>query len=150
MISISRYFIKTSILCFSLGMSCGIWQYGHHAFGWETPYTITMAHSHVILIGGMVNMIIGVAVWLFPRSKKGYKFYDPNIIWATYLILTASTITRFCAELLAGITMNQSWLVIGFWTSTIQLITLAVIFSQLWDRVRSKGSYIREAAGETF
>jgi len=150
MISISRYFIKTSILCFGLGMSCGIWQYGHYAFGWEAPDTITMAHSHVILIGGMVNMIIGVAVWLFPRSKKGYRFYDPKIIWITYLILTLSTITRFCVELLAGITLNHSWLIIGFWTSVLQMTVLAIIFFQLWDRVRSKGSYIREATGETF
>ncbi len=150
MISLSRYFIKTSILFFGLGMVSGIWQYGQYAFNWNVPGTIRLAHSHVILIGGMVNMIIGVAVWLFPRTKKGYKFYDPKIIWVSYLALTTSTIARFSAELLAGITTKQSWLVVGFWTSLIQLITLAIIFFQLWDRIVPKGSYHRENLGEQF
>ena len=146
----SRYFIKTSFLCFGLGMMSGIWQYGHYVYDWAAPDTLIMAHTHIILIGGVMNMIIGVATWFFPRSKKGYRFYNPQFMWSLYWVLSFATIGRFVVEILAGYQQVPVLLIIGFWTSVLQMTVLAIIFFQLWDRVRSKGSYIREATGETF
>ena len=146
----SRYFIKTSFLCFGLGMMSGIWQYGHYVYDWTAPDTLIMAHTHIILIGGVMNMIIGVATWFFPRSKKGYQFYNPQFMWSLYWVLSFATIGRFVVEILAGYQQVPVLLIIGFWTSVLQMTVLAIIFFQLWDRVRSKGSYIREATGETF
>ena len=146
----SRYFIKTSFLCFGLGMMSGIWQYGHYVYDWAASDTLIMAHTHIILIGGVMNMIIGVATWFFPRSKKGYRFYNPQFMWSLYWVLSFATIGRFVVEILAGYQQNRELLIIGFWTSVLQMTVLAIIFFHLWDRVRSKGSYIREATGETF
>ena len=146
----SRYFIKTSFLCFGLGMMSGLWQYGYYVYGWTAPHTLTMAHTHIILIGGVMNMIIGVATWFFPRSKKGYKYYNPQLMWTLYWILTATTLSRFFVEILGGFKLLNAFITVGFWVSVLQLITLVFIFFQLWDRVRSKGSYIRELDGETF
>ena len=146
----SRYFIKTSFLCFGLGMMSGIWQYGHYVYDWAASDTLIMAHTHIILIGGVMNMIIGVATWFFPRSKKGNRFYNPQFMWSLYWVLSFATIGRFVVEILAGYQQNRELLIIGFWTSVLQMTVLAIIFFQLWDRVRSKGSYIREATGETF
>ena len=146
----SRYFIKTSFLCFGLGMMSGIWQYGHYVYDWAASDTLIMAHTHIILIGGVMNMIIGVATWFFPRSKKGYRFYNPQFMWSLYWVLSFATIGRFVVEILAGYQQNRELLIIGFWTSVLQMTVLAIIFFQLWDRVRPKGSNIREATGETF
>ena len=146
----SRYFIKTSFLCFGLGMMSGIWQYGHYVYDWAASDTLIMAHTHIILIGGVMNMIIGVATWFFPRSKKGYRFYNPQFMWSLYWVLSFATIGRFVVEILAGYQQNRELLIIGFWTSVLQMTVLAIIFLQLWDRVRPKGSNIREAMGETF
>ena len=146
----SRYFIKTSFLCFGLGMMSGIWQYGHYVYDWAASDTLIMAHTHIILIGGVMNMIIGVATWFFPRSKKGYRFYNPQFMWSLYWVLSFATIGRFVVEILAGYQQNRELLIIGFWTSVLQMTVLAIIFFQLWDRVRPKGSNIREAMGETF
>ncbi len=146
----SRYFIKTSFLFFGLGMMSGIWKYGHYVYDWTAPDTLIMAHTHIILIGGVMNMIIGVATWFFPRSKKGYQFYNPQFMWSLYWVLSFATIGRFIVEILAGYQPNREILIIGFWTSVLQMTVLTIIFFQLWDRVRPKGSYIREATGETF
>jgi len=146
----SRYFIKTSFLCFGLGIATGFWQYGHFVFDWSAPSTLIMAHTHIILIGGMMNMIIGVATWFFPRSKKGYKYYNPKFMWALYWVLAMATIGRFFAELFAGYQADRTLLVMAFWASVLQMVSLCFIFLQLWDRVRSKGSNIREQLGESF
>ena len=146
----SRYFIKTSFLFFGLGMMSGIWKYGHYVYDWTAPDTLIMAHTHIILIGGVMNMIIGVATWFFPRSKKGYQFYNPQFMWSLYWVLSFATIGRFIVEILADYQPNREILIIGFWTSVLQMTVLTIIFFQLWDRVRPKGSYIREVTGETF
>ncbi len=146
----SRYFIKTSFLCFGLGMGTGLWQYGHHVYGWPAPTTLTMAHRHIILIGGVMNMIIGVATWFFPRSKKGYRYYNPKFMWTLYWILTAATLGRFLVEILGGFKLMTGLFITGFWASVLQMVTLVLIFFQLWDRVRSKGSHMREVQGEIF
>ena len=146
----SRYFIKTAFLCFGLGMMSGIWQYGHYVYEWAAPHTLTMAHTHIILIGGVMNMIIGVASWFFPRSKKGYRFYNPRFMWLLYWILTFATLGRFGVEIAAGYVPHQALLKTGFFASILQVSVLAGIFFQLWDRVVTKGSHIREALGETF
>ena len=150
MTTTSRFFIKTSFLCFALGMISGVWQYGHYVYDWGAPGTLTMAHTHIILIGGVMNMIIGVASWFFPRSKKGYRFYNPQFMWLLYWILTLATLGRFGVEIAAGYETYQALLRTGFWVSVLQVSVLAVIFFQLWDRVRSKGSHIRESIGEAF
>ncbi|MDP6755510.1 MAG: hypothetical protein QF769_05270 [Candidatus Marinimicrobia bacterium] len=146
----SRYFIKTSFLCFGLGMIAGLWQYGHKVYGWFAPVTLPMAHTHIILIGGMMNMIIGVATWFFPRTKKGYKYYDPQFMWTLYWILTFATLSRFAVEILGGFKLLNAFFIVGFWASVLQMVTLVFIFFQLWDRVRPKGSQLRELKGEIF
>jgi hypothetical protein len=146
----SRYFIKTSFLCFGLGIATGFWQYGHFVFDWSAPSTLIMAHTHIILIGGMMNMIIGVATWFFPRSKKGYRYYNPKFMWFLYWILNFSIFTRFIVEILSGYRTLNILFIVGFWISFIQMISLGFIFFQLWDRVRSKGSNIREQLGKLF
>lgn len=150
MTTTSRYFIKTSFLFMVLGMVCGVWQYGHIVFNWYSPGTLSFAHAHIMLIGGMMNMIIGVACWFFPRSKRGYRVYNPKVMWISYWSLTLSTLGRFCIELYSGITLNNELLQTAFFISIIQIGTLGIIFQQLWDRVVSKGSLIRESKGEAF
>jgi len=128
----------------------GIWQYGHYVYVWAAPDTLIMAHTHIIFLGGVMNMIIGFATWFFPRSKKGYQFYNPQLMWSLYWVLSLATIGRFIVEILAGYQQNKELLIIGFWTSVLQMIVLSIIFFQLWDRVVTKGSHLRETLGETF
>jgi hypothetical protein len=41
-----------------------------------TPYEIS-AHTHLILVGFVMMMILGVALWLFPRPAKEDATYSP-------------------------------------------------------------------------
>jgi len=90
------------------------------------------------------------SILVFPRSKKGYRFYNPRFMWLLYWILTFATLGRFGVEIAAGYVPHQALLKTGFFASILQVSVLAGIFFQLWDRVVTKGSHIREALGETF
>jgi cbb3-type cytochrome oxidase subunit 1 len=146
-----RRFIKTGILFLGLGLALGVQMLiGRELFGrWPHPYLVS-AHAHAVLVGFVMFLILGVALWLFPRAEKGDTRYRPARIDAVYWILTFSTLARLAAET-ARAWQTAGWLgwvvVIG---GTGQAVGLMLYFWTMWSRIRSVGSHLREARGERF
>ena len=82
----ARIFIKTAFGFFIVGILSGLYLYGAQIFDWRLPYTLRSAHSHLLLMGGVYLMILGVAVWFFPRPQKEDKKYNPTRISWFYWI----------------------------------------------------------------
>lgn len=150
MFSTVRYFIKTSFAFFILGFLSGLYLYAAKIFGWPFPATLITAHTHIILVGGMMMMILGVAVWFFPRPGKEDVKYDPDRVWKFYWIFSISTAGRFLLEIAMGIWSRHGLEVIGFAFSALQVVGMIGLIYSLWDRVRPVGSQIREEAGQKF
>ncbi len=49
--------------------------------GLDVPlhYQIITAHVHLLLVGFILMMIMGVALWMFPRLPKGDEGYSPDL-----------------------------------------------------------------------
>ncbi len=151
MYTLVRRFIKTGIGFLFLGLVTGLWvMVRRDIFGiFPNPYVVS-AHVHAVLLGFVMFMILGVALWLFPRAEKGDTRYRPERAEAAYWILLVSTAARYVGELLQarGRTTFVGWLVVA--AGVGQILGLAVYFWTLWPRIRSVGSHIREARGEKF
>jgi hypothetical protein len=97
-----------------------------------------------------MSMILGVALWLFPRPERTDERYRPALAEAAYWLLTVGTGSRVVGELLRPI-MSATWLrwavvLSGF----LQIAGLLVFFYTMWSRIRPVGSQAREAKGERF
>ncbi len=151
MYTLVRRFIKTGIVFLFIGLAIGAWmQVQRDVFHvWPNPY-LQSAHIHALLVGFVLFLILGVALWLFPRPAQDDQRYTPARISAAYWVLTSATAARVLAE--AGNAYGQSrgfeWLALagGFG----QVLGLAVYFWSMWGRIRPTGSKIREASGERF
>jgi len=150
MFTTARYFIKTSFAFFILGLVSGLYIYGAKIFGWPLPYSLIQAHFHLLLMGGVFMMILGVGVWFFPRAKKDDKKYNPDIVRTSYYLFTLSTFGRFIVEIYQGLTVGGIADALGFWFSTLQILAAATIIYSIWGRIRPVGSQIREKRGEKF
>jgi hypothetical protein len=95
-------------------------------------------------------LILGVALWLFPRAEKNDTRYKPAHITAAYVILTASTVARFIAEAARAWSHAHwlAWVVLcgGFG----QIVGVGLYCWTMWTRIRPVGSRVREATGERF
>ena len=146
-----RYFIKTSLAFLVLGILAGLYMsFAKYVF--QTGYTqeLISAHTHVILVGSVMMMIMGVALWFFPRAEKDDKKYNPDLISVTYWLLAISTALRFILQIVASFYFI-SWVNIAIVIfSSLQVAAMILFFYSMWGRIRAVGSQYREAKGEKF
>ena len=151
MFSTVRYFVKTSIGFLIIGILTGLYLLIlQKVYGVFPHPELVSAHTHVILVGSVMMMIMGVALWFFPRAEKDDKLYKPNLILFTYYLFTFSTLTRFISQLIFAFNIYNiiKWIIV--FSSIFQVLSMILFFISIWGRIRPVGSHIREAKGEKF
>jgi cbb3-type cytochrome oxidase subunit 1 len=146
-----RYFIKTSIIFLIVGLLTGLYMsVSLNILDKGYAQDLISTHTHLILLGTVMMMIMGVALWFFPRPEKEDKHYSPTLITIVYWLLTCSTSLRFIFQVINAFNYSKvnGVLVTGF--SFLQIIGILLFFYSIWGRIRSVGSHIREAKGEKF
>ena len=151
MTSLVRRFLKTAIAFLGVGLALGAWMMARRELAgrYPSPYLIS-AHTHAILVGFVMLMILGVALWMFPRPEKDDTRYSPRAAEAAYWLVTAGTAARVVGELLRP-RVDATWLRWGVLLAGLaQVAGLALFFHTMWSRIRPVGSQAREARGERF
>lgn len=151
MFSTVRYYIKTSLIFLLVGLLTGIYMsYSKYVLENGVHPEMISAHTHIILIGSVMMMIMGVALWFFPRAEKEDKRYNPKLILIVYWMMSASTSLRYIFQVTASFVYTEwiNCMVTIF--STLQVISFILFFYSMWGRIRSVGSHLREAKGEKF
>src|SRR5690606_27523725 len=71
MYTLVRRFIKTGITFLGLGIALGLFMLVQRELWgiWPHPYLVS-AHTHAVLVGFVMFLILGVGLWLFPRPEK--------------------------------------------------------------------------------
>lgn len=151
MYTLVRRFIKTAIAFLAVGVAIGFFLLvRRELLGiWPHPHLVS-AHVHAVAVGFMMFLILGVALWLFPRADKADTRYRPERVEAAYWLLTAATASRVVTEA-ARASAAPEWL---GWAVVLggagQVAGLGLYFWTMWGRIRPVGSQIREARGERF
>jgi heme/copper-type cytochrome/quinol oxidase subunit 1 len=146
-----RRFIKTGIVFLGVGIVLGVWMLVEREVrGNGIHPSLVSAHAHAVLSGFVMFLILGVALWLFPRAAKDDTRYAPERIAAAYWILTLGTAARLTVEIWrAWETAGwQGWVLLA--GGTAQGVGLMLYFWTMWTRIRPVGSHLREARGERF
>ncbi|HEX6806582.1 MAG TPA: cbb3-type cytochrome c oxidase subunit I [Gemmatimonadaceae bacterium] len=149
--SLVRRYIKTAIGFLAAGLGLGGWLIVRRDLLRHPPteYEVS-AHTHAIFVGFIMMMILGVALWLFPRPGKTDTRYSPALAELAYWLLTIGTAGRVVGELLRN-SIDAAWL---RWAVVLcgiaQIAGIAVFFYTMWSRIRGVGSQARESQGERF
>ena len=132
-----RRYIKTSFLFLMAGLVLGGYiLLAEFVLGRYPPRLFVTSHVHLLLVGFMLMMVMGVATWMFPRPAREDTRYRPELAEAVYWLMTLGTGVRAAAELGAGL---------GAWPVLRLLITLgglaqlaasALFVLNMWWRVR--------------
>jgi cbb3-type cytochrome oxidase subunit 1 len=149
--SLVRRFLKTGIVFLVTGLLIGLWMMAERELSgrFASPY-VASAHTHAILVGFVMMMILGVALWLFPRPTKDDPRYSPRAAEVAYWLLTIGTAARVVGELTRP-HIDTLWLrAVTLGAGVLQVAGIGVFFYTMWSRIRPAGSQSREAQGERF
>jgi cbb3-type cytochrome oxidase subunit 1 len=132
-----RRYIKTSFVFLVLGLLLGGYLVvGEFVLGLYPPRLFITAHVHLLLVGFMLLLVMGVATWMFPRPARDDARYRPELAEAVYWVMTAATTLRAVAEVAAGLSPTPA-LRLGIAVGGLgQLLGAALFVVNMWWRVR--------------
>jgi cbb3-type cytochrome oxidase subunit 1 len=134
-----RRFLKTAIGFLIFGIGLGVYMLIRRELldAWASPWWIS-AHTHAILVGFVILMIFGVALWMFPRPAKDEPQFDPRFAEAAYWLITLGTAARVICELARAHTAAAAvrWIVVL--GGCAQALGMALFFWAMWGRIRGR------------
>src|SRR5512132_1719712 len=132
-----RRYIKTSFLFLVAGLVLGGYiLLAEFAVGRYPPRLFITAHVHLLLVGFMLMIVMGVATWMFPRPARDDARYRPGLAEVVYWLITISTGVRAAGEILAGLS-GAAALRAAIIAGSLGQIAAAILFiTNIWWRVR--------------
>ena len=137
----SRLFVKTGIVYLLLTFAIGAVLLIATAMGKPLSAVLAAEHGHMGFVGWLVNVVIGVALWMFPLDRARYpemqgRYPAKAPIWC-YFLLNVGLVIRILVE---------PWLQLGhsgpFWgailaaSGLMQLAGILVFVGIVWSRTR--------------
>ncbi|MBI4457251.1 MAG: hypothetical protein HY644_15335 [Acidobacteria bacterium] len=136
MLTLHRLFVKTAIVYLILGTALGGFMLANK--GWfriNMPHHFVTIHNHMISVGFVMMMIMGVAYWMFPRPS-GVPLREVGrepMAWANYFLLNLGLILRFVFEPFADWQPAGNLLIIS---SLLQMLGISMFVVSIWKRIR--------------
>lgn len=146
-----RRFLKTAIGFLGVGLLLGAWMLVRREL-WGIYPTIYLqsAHTHAILVGFVMMMILGVALWMFPRPARDDTRYQPRLASASYWLVTCGTAVRLAGEVARAGVDSPALRLLVVAGGLAQVAGIGLFFVNMWTRIRATGSAAREERGERF
>src|SRR5215471_6852292 len=95
-----RRYIKTSFVFLAAGIIVGSYVIvAQFVFDAYPSRLLVTTHTHLLLVGFMLMMVMGVATWMFPRPAREDTRYRPELAEAAYWLMTLATVARAGAEI---------------------------------------------------
>ncbi len=150
MFTLARSYVKAAILFLFMGLVLGGYMsYRINISGAAVPQSIITAHTHLILVGFVMMLIMGIALWLFPRPREKV-FYSPLLAEITLYLMVISILARSAGEIADGF-VQSPWTAGAIVTGSFgEIAGIVLFFINIWNRIKPIGSHIREAKGEKF
>ena len=134
---LSRYFVKSALLCLVLGGAiAGLALSGA---GGLPPVLLALRPLawHLLTVGWATQLIFGVAFWMFPHMPGGPPRGDERLAWLVFGTLNSGLALRAVGEPLAGLRPGPATAVLLPLAATLQLAAVLIFVLLTWPRVRS-------------
>jgi len=132
-----RLYLRTAFVFLALGLVTGLWIEFQATTGGTVTHGMIVAHVHLLLVGFMVMMIVGTALWLFPRSGRREPIGPyHNLVTFAYVLLTLGTLVRATTEFFDVALGAQIWAYVRLAASTAQVAGILIGIFALWGRIR--------------
>lgn len=135
-----RRYLRAAVVFLAVGLGLGLWMLYAREFGAALPIRIRSAHTHALLVGFVMLMITGVALWMFPRPRQDDVIFKPALAEAAWWAITGGTALRVVLELALAGDASATWRAILVGAGALQTIGILLFFATMWTRIRASGA----------
>lgn len=93
---------------------------------------------HMLMVGWITQIIIGVSIWMFPGRNREEGFKAQKWGWLTFIFLNAGLVLRVISEPLVSISTSETWKTLLVVSAILQLVAGFTYFTEMWSRIMSK------------
>ncbi len=136
--TLTRWFIKTSLIQFVLALVLGVWlalgpSVSGPAYAWLFPIYV-----HILVLGWLTQLIFGVGFWMFPKFSMERPHASPSLGWATYVLLNAGLLLRAVGEPMNALQPNSTWGWLLVLSAVLQWCAGMAFVLNSWGRIKVK------------
>ena len=132
--TLTRWFVKASLISLVLGLVAGVWQ--------QIPDLgisgVFPVYLHLLTFGWLTQLIFGIAIWMFPVYNKAQPRGPEWLGWGIFVSLNTGLLLRVIFEPLQGIAPS----ILGGWmlvlAALLQWLAGLGFIANVWSRVRGK------------
>ena len=133
---ISRWFIKAGLVYFVVGIVLATLA---EFPGFSKGALLLPVYWHMIVLGWITQIIMGVSIWMFPRRNRKRDLIETWKARAAFWLLNGGLILRFGSEPFLPLVQNPGLITISIVLSSL-MQTAAIVFyiAEIWPRVFSR------------
>lgn len=135
-----RRYLRTAIFFLVIGLGIGVWMIYAREFAAPQPARIRSAHTHALLVGFVMLMITGVALWMFPRPRPDDHVYRPILADLAWWGIAIGTLVRVLLELTLPIRAEPLLRGALVGAGVVQALGIILFFGTMWTRIRQSGA----------
>lgn len=131
----TRWFIRMGIIYFILGVILAFLS----EFNSFSDISLLPVYWHMLILGWITQLIIGVSIWMFPRKHRDKKKRETILVWITFWALNIGLLLRFISEPIIHLYPENSWIEgILILSSLLQITAFLFYTAEIWPRLQSK------------
>ena len=136
--TLTRWFIKTSLVCLALALISGLLMAVRAVFNVTLLYGLFPVYIHLLVFGWLTQLVFGVVFWMFPKYSTEKARGSETLGWWTYILLNVGLLLRAVAEPIQSMHPNPvaGWALVA--SAIIQFSAGATFVANSWKRVRVK------------
>jgi hypothetical protein len=142
---ITRWFIKAGIFWFVTGVIL--------AFIAQLPVLSTGSlllpvYWHMLVIGWITQIIMGVSIWMFPRKKRDRLKNQSGFTVASFLLLNSGLVIRFLSEPFLPVLQEDPIVIVSVVISSLLQVSGILFYTaDIWPRLQPKLSQKKKLSG---
>lgn len=134
---LSRYFIKSALICLAVGaLLTGLVMGGANTLP-SVLLALRPLALHLLTVGWATQLIFGVAFWMFPHFTKEQPRGDERLAWLAFLALDVGLVLRALGEPVAALRPGAFAAIMLPMAAVLQVAAMVLFGLVTWPRIKA-------------
>lgn len=137
--TITRTFLKSGLIFFVAALIAGVLSMARSIFNLPSFVAgLTPVYFHLFMVGWVTQIIIGIAIWMFPKYTREQPRGHEWLAWATFVLLNGGLLLRVVAEPAQISSSAAIWRWSLVISSVLQWMAGMAFVVNTWPRIRER------------